>query len=190
MEYRLIVFLGNPGHQYARTRHNVGWMVADRLGVGGSGQKKFKGVFAKEGQTALLKPETYMNRSGESVQACAAFFSLRAEDILVVHDETELFPGELQLKAGGGTAGHNGLKSLRERLGNDRFHRLRIGVGRPDRGSLSSYVLSAPTPDEMATLEPVIDASARLIEDILHRRDSSLAPRLAGGRRITPAEPG
>lgn len=190
MEYRLIVFLGNPGQQYRRTRHNVGWMVAERMRSADRWQGKFKGRYSKARISVLLMPETYMNRCGESVQGCAAFFSIDPEEILVVHDETELRLGELQLKEGGGTAGHNGLKSIREHLGTGGFHRLRVGVGRPERGSLSAYVLSAFAPEESALLERILDSCAGLIDDLVEKRDSPLATRLASGNRITPAEPG
>jgi len=187
MAYKLVVFLGNPGTQYARTRHNVGWMVADSLPGGLSWQKKFKGRFAKEGSTYLLLPETYMNKSGESVQACVAYFSLDPEEVLVVHDETELPLGTLQLKAGGGTAGHNGLKSLRERLGGAGFSRVRIGIGRPDRESLSSYVLTSFRPDEEPLLGKVVDEAARTIDAIVRSAGSPLLERLERGEKITLA---
>jgi len=153
----LVVGLGNPGREYARNRHNVGFMVVDELArrAGGGWRTKFSGELAEvridAHRVALLKPQTFMNDSGRSVQAAAAFFKLEPDAILVVHDEGDLPAGRLQLRLGGGLAGHNGLRSVAERLGSPEFMRLRVGVGRPGRGdrrSLSDYVLSDFAPDE------------------------------------------
>lgn len=188
MSYRLFCFLGNPGSQYARTRHNVAWMVESAIPGSRSYQGKFKGRFAKEGQSYLLLPETYMNRSGESLSACAAYFSVEPEEILVVHDETELPLGSVQLRAGGGTAGHNGLKSIRRELGTAEFHRFRLGVGRPARGNLSSYVLSAFSPEEQPTLERLLEECGRILDDMISRRQSDRLAAIAGGGRVTLVE--
>lgn len=190
MEPRLLCFLGNPGHQYVRTRHNVGWMVEEAIPGSRSWQKKFKGRFVKEGQLYLLVPETYMNKSGESVEACAAYFSLKPGEILIVHDETELPLGTIQLKEGGGTAGHNGLKSIRQQIGTEGFQRLRVGVGRPNRGTLSSYVLSAFAPEEEPLLTRVLEACGYLLDDLIHRRRSDRLETLSGGKKITLPGPG
>ncbi len=155
----LVVGLGNPGREYARNRHNVGFMVVDELArrAGGGWRAKFSGELAEvridAHRVALLKPQTFMNDSGRSVQAAAAFFKLEPDAILVIHDEGDLPAGRLQLRLGGGLAGHNGLRSVAERLGSPEFMRLRVGVGRPGRGdrrSLSDYVLSDFAPDEDA----------------------------------------
>jgi peptidyl-tRNA hydrolase, PTH1 family len=147
----LVVGLGNPGREYERNRHNVGAMVVDELARrhGGSWRSKFSARIAEiriEGhRLALLKPETYMNESGRSVGAAAAFFKLASDAILVVHDESDLEPGRLQLRLGGGLAGHNGLRSIAQRLKTQEFLRLRVGVGRPERGDarpLADWVLS------------------------------------------------
>ena len=147
----LVVGLGNPGREYARNRHNAGWMVLDELARrhGGSWRSKFSGSLAEvrlDGhRVALLKPETYMNESGRSVGAAAAFFKVEPDAVLVVHDEGDLDLGRLQARMGGGLAGHNGLRSIAKALGTQDFLRLRIGVGRPERGdrrSLADYVLS------------------------------------------------
>jgi PTH1 family peptidyl-tRNA hydrolase len=147
----LVVGLGNPGREYARNRHNVGAMVVDELARrhGGSWRGKFSGQLAEirlEGhKLALLKPETYMNESGRSVGAAAAFFKVAAESVLVVHDDSDLEPGRLQLRLGGGLAGHNGLRSIAQHLKTQDFLRLRVGVGRPERGDprpLADWVLS------------------------------------------------
>ena len=158
----LVVGLGNPGREYARTRHNVGWLVVDELARrhDGSWRSKFNGQLAEvrlEGhKLALLKPETYMNESGRSVGAAAAFFKVEPDAVLVVHDEGDFDLGRLELKFGGGLAGHNGLRSIAQHLKTQDFLRLRIGVGRPERGDprpLADYVLSDFEPhDDAATL--------------------------------------
>jgi peptidyl-tRNA hydrolase, PTH1 family len=147
----LVAGLGNPGREYERTRHNVGWLVADELARrhGGSFRSKFSGRIAEtrvgEQRLALLKPETYMNESGRSVGAAARFYKVPAASTLLVHDDVDLEEGRLQARLGGGLAGHNGLRSIAQHLGTNDFLRLRIGVGRPGRGdrrSIADYVLS------------------------------------------------
>src|SRR5919108_4034320 len=157
----LVAGLGNPGREYERTRHNVGWMVVDELArrSGASFRSKFSGRVAEtrlaERRLALLKPETYMNESGRSIGAAVRFFKAPVKSLLVVHDDVDLDAGRLQARLGGGLAGHNGLRSLAQALGTQEFLRLRIGVGRPGRGdrrSVSDYVLSA--------FEPEVDVGA------------------------------
>lgn len=157
----LVAGLGNPGREYERTRHNVGWLVADELARrhGGSFRGKFSGQLAEtrldDLRLALLKPETYMNLSGQSIGAARKFFKVEPGDLLVVHDDVDLDPGRLQARLGGGLAGHNGLRSIAQAIGTNDFQRLRIGVGRPGRGdrrSVADYVLNA--------FEPEIDADA------------------------------
>ena len=152
----LVAGLGNPGREYERTRHNVGWMVADELARRheGSYRGKFSGqlaeVRADERRLALLKPETYMNESGRSIAAAVRFFKVAPEALLVVHDDVDLEEGRLQARLGGGLAGHNGLRSIAQALGTQDFLRLRIGVGRPGRGDprpVSDYVLSPFQPE-------------------------------------------
>ena len=147
----LVVGLGNPGREYERTRHNVGWLVVDELArrLEGRWREKFSGRLAEvrvDGlRLALLKPETFMNDSGRSVAAATRFFKIEPESLLVVHDDVDLEAGRLQARSGGGLAGHNGLRSLAQALGTQDFLRLRIGVGRPGRGdprSVADYVLS------------------------------------------------
>jgi peptidyl-tRNA hydrolase, PTH1 family len=147
----LVAGLGNPGGQYARTRHNIGWLVADELAArhGGSYRGKFSGKLAEirvDGRRlALLKPETYMNESGRSIGAAGRFFKSSPEALLVVHDDVDLDEGRLQVRSGGGLAGHNGLRSIADALGTQDFLRLRIGVGRPGRGDprpVADWVLS------------------------------------------------
>jgi peptidyl-tRNA hydrolase, PTH1 family len=147
----LVAGLGNPGREYSGNRHNIGFKVADELARRRDGRfrDKFSGQLAElrlEGKrAALLKPETYMNESGRSVAAALRFFKLAPERLLVLHDEVDLEPGRLQLRLGGGLAGHNGLRSIAQALGTKEFLRLRIGVGRPGRGdrrSVADFVLS------------------------------------------------
>ncbi len=147
----LVVGLGNPGREYARNRHNVGFMVVDELARrhDGSWRGKFSGQVADVrldgARVALLKPETYMNESGRSVGAAAGFYKLVPESVLVVHDEGDLDLGRIQTRLGGGLAGHNGLRSIAKQLGTQEFLRARVGVGRPERGDprpLADYVLA------------------------------------------------
>jgi peptidyl-tRNA hydrolase, PTH1 family len=147
----LVVGLGNPGREYARNRHNVGHMVVDELARrhDGSWKSKFSGQLAEirlDGhKLALLKPETYMNESGQSVGAAARFYKLDPDAVLIVHDQGDLDRGRLQLRLGGGLGGHNGLKSIASHLKTNDFLRLRVGVGRPGRGDprpLADYVLA------------------------------------------------
>jgi peptidyl-tRNA hydrolase, PTH1 family len=143
--------LGNPGREYAQTRHNVGFMVCDELARrhGASFRSKFSGELAElrvdGARLALLKPQTYVNESGRAVAAAARFFKVPAEHLLVLHDEVDLELGRLQVRLGGGLAGHNGLRSVAQHLKTQEFLRLRTGVGRPKRGDprpVSDYVLS------------------------------------------------
>jgi PTH1 family peptidyl-tRNA hydrolase len=170
----MIAFLGNPGREYERSRHNVGWMVADLLThrYGLSWQDKFDGrlaLLATEGRKLrLLKPMTFMNRSGQSVVRALSFFSIEPEECVVVHDDLELGFGKIVFKSGGGTGGHNGLKSIISHLGTRDFGRIRIGIGRPSRGSVSSYVLSRFTPEEEAELPGILEGAADLLtEEVL-----------------------
>lgn len=162
----MIVFLGNPGIQYRLTRHNVGFMVCDRvlglMGESSSWQTKFHALFIKHGPCVLLKPQTFMNESGVSVQEASKFFGIAPSDILVVHDDIELPFGEVRRQLGGGMGGHNGLRSVRQHLGTDAFCRLRIGVGRPSGGmQVADYVLARFSPLEEKQLEITLESAAQ-----------------------------
>jgi PTH1 family peptidyl-tRNA hydrolase len=172
----LVVGLGNPGREYATTRHNVGFMVADELARrhGGSWRSKFSGEVADVrvdgARLALLKPQTYMNESGRSVAAAAKFYKVDPGDLLAVHDEVDLDLGRMQARLGGGLAGHNGLRSLASALKTPEFLRLRIGVGRPERGDrrpVSDWVLSPfdPDTDVGALVARAADAVETLVRD-------------------------
>jgi PTH1 family peptidyl-tRNA hydrolase len=155
----LVVGLGNPGREYARNRHNVGHLVLDELARrhGGSWKSKFSGQVSEirlDGhKVALLKPETYMNESGVAVSGATRFYKLEPGEVLIVHDEGDFDLGRLELKVGGGLSGHNGLRSIAQHLKTPDFLRLRVGVGRPDRGDprpLADYVLSNFEPQDDA----------------------------------------
>jgi peptidyl-tRNA hydrolase, PTH1 family len=169
----LVAGLGNPGREYERTRHNVGWMVVDELARrrDGSFRSKFAGQLAEvrddERRLALLKPETYMNVSGQSVGAATRFFKVEPGSLLVVHDDVDLEPGRLQARLGGGLAGHNGLRSIADALGTQDFLRLRIGVGRPARGDrrpVADYVLSPFEPE--IDVDELVSQAADAVEVI------------------------
>jgi peptidyl-tRNA hydrolase, PTH1 family len=169
----LVAGLGNPGREYERHRHNIGYMVADEVGRrhGASWRGKFSARLAEVRldalRLALLEPQTFMNESGRSVAAAVRFFKVDPESLLVVHDEVDLEPGRLQARRGGGLAGHNGLRSIARSLGTQDFLRLRIGVGRPGRGDprdVSDYVLSAFDPEE--DVEALVSRAADAVETI------------------------
>jgi peptidyl-tRNA hydrolase, PTH1 family len=170
----LVAGLGNPGREYADTRHNVGFMVADELASrhAGSWRGKFSGELAEvrvgSSRLALLKPQTYMNESGRSVGPAVRFFKVDPEALLVVHDEVDLEPGRLQARFGGGLAGHNGLRSIAQQLGTGEFARLRVGVGRPERGDprpVADFVLS-PFPPEV-DVDELVGRAADAVETVL-----------------------
>jgi peptidyl-tRNA hydrolase, PTH1 family len=166
----LVAGLGNPGREYADTRHNVGFMVADELARrhGASFRSKFSGEVADlrlDGRVALLKPQTFMNESGRSVGAAVRFFKVPPEALLVVHDEVDLEPGRLQARLGGGLAGHNGLRSVAQHVRTGDFLRLRVGVGRPERGDrrpVADFVLSPFAPD--LDVESLVARAADAVE--------------------------
>jgi PTH1 family peptidyl-tRNA hydrolase len=164
---RLVVGLGNPGREHEATRHNAGFWYADalaaRLGASFSGEAKFHGRVARAlGDLRLLKPGTYMNLSGRAVGALAQFHAIAPAEILVVHDELDLKPGEAKVKFGGGHAGHNGLRDIIARLGAAEFWRLRLGIGHPRDSAIPQqevvdYVLQPPRNDERTAIVDAID---------------------------------
>jgi PTH1 family peptidyl-tRNA hydrolase len=169
---KLVVGLGNPGAEYLLTRHNAGWMVADLMAVLYEARwKRWKSsMFCKielggeEG--VLIKPQTYMNRSGLAVKEWLSTGDWSPEDILVIHDEVDLPKGVVRLKMGGGTAGHNGLKSIVEEVGTSEFGRLRIGVGRPLDATmdLAQYLLTPLTEEEIESFIPIVKRGAKAVE--------------------------
>jgi len=162
---RLIVGLGNPGPEYAATRHNLGfWFIdqlAGRLGITLAPQGKFFARAARAGECWLLEPSTYMNRSGQAVGALAHFYKIAPAEILVVHDDLDLPPGGIRLKQGGGNGGHNGLKDIQASLGTADFWRLRLGIGHPRVLGLAQavvdFVLHPPRREEMPDIEQALE---------------------------------
>jgi peptidyl-tRNA hydrolase, PTH1 family len=166
---RLVAGLGNSGREHATTRHNAGFWFADALtaalGTAFVTEGRFHGQIAKlTPDVRLLKPSTYMNLSGRAVAGVARFFAIAPAEILVVHDELDLLPGEAKMKFGGGTAGHNGLRDVAAQLGAPDFWRLRIGIGHPRDSAIpqqdvADYVLAPPRSDERAAIAEAIDRS-------------------------------
>lgn len=172
----LIVGLGNPGASYALNRHNIGFMAVQaflrRHLALVTWADRFKGKYAsgtKNSQKVhLLLPQTYMNLSGEAVQAAASYYKIPPEEVYVVHDELDLLLGDVRSKQGGGHAGHNGLKNIMQHLGTRDFHRIRCGIGHPgDKNLVSSYVLSDFRPDEHAKAEEMCDKACNELEQML-----------------------
>lgn len=162
----LVVGLGNPGKGYERTRHNAGWWLLDRLaqqqGLKFIAEAKFFGDIAKASVAGracwLLKPTTFMNRSGQAIQAIASFYKISVNHILVVHDELDLKPGTVRLKQGGGHGGHNGLRSTIEHLGSNDFLRMRLGIGHPgSKDEVVNYVLHQALAEEQKLIDAAID---------------------------------
>ena len=173
---KLLVGLGNPGPEYAGTRHNAGfWFldaVADRFRVSLAPDRAYHGLVVRTSHGGeplwLLQPQTYMNVSGKSVGALARFFKIAPEEILVVHDELDLLPGQARMKIGGGAAGHNGLKDIQSQLGSPNFWRLRLGIGHPgDRNAVADYVLRKPPSSERELIEASVDRAMGALDLVL-----------------------
>src|SRR5207248_6522852 len=192
---RLIVGLGNPGPRYARNRHNIGFMAAEALARHygfPAFRDRFKGELS-EGVIAgarrlLLRPQTFMNDSGDSVLAAMSFYKIAPAEIVVIHDEIDLRPGKLRVKRGGGSAGHNGLRSIDAMIGAD-YWRVRIGVGHPGIKELvQPYVLQNFGPDEMQLwVEPLVDAVAETIPLLLDGAPQAFMSEVA--RLCPPPQP-
>ena len=182
---KLIVGLGNPGPKYEHTRHNVGFMAADEIvrrhGFRGW-RDKFSGALA-EGEiagerTLVLKPMTFMNDSGKSVGPMAQFYKITPADVMVIHDELDLAPGKVRVKRGGGAAGHNGLRSIDQHLGND-YWRIRVGIGHPGaRELVLSYVLQNFAVEDAAWLEPLLPAMAEAMPLIVEGKESQFMSKI------------
>jgi PTH1 family peptidyl-tRNA hydrolase len=191
---RLVVGLGNPGSRYARNRHNIGFMaaaaIARRYGFAAF-RSRFKGELA-EGVIAaerclLLCPQTFMNASGESVLAAMSFYKIAPDEIVVIHDELDLRPGKVRVKRGGGTAGHNGLRSIDAMIGAD-FWRIRIGIGHPGVKELvEPYVLQNFPADELQLwVAPLVDAVAATIPWLFEGAPDAFMSEVA--RLVAPPE--
>jgi PTH1 family peptidyl-tRNA hydrolase len=167
-QIRLIAGLGNPGREYEQTRHNIGFLVVDRLAAefGSTWEKstKWGAILAKCGQVILVKPMTYVNRSGEPLGAIGQFYKIEPPEILIVLDDLALPPGRLRLRARGGAGGHNGLESILAQFGTEEIPRLRIGIGAPPRDGSVDYVLSRFFDEEKALVASTIDRAAEAVK--------------------------
>ncbi|HLS58153.1 MAG TPA: aminoacyl-tRNA hydrolase [Paracoccaceae bacterium] len=190
---KLFVGLGNPGQQYAGNRHNIGYMAVDAIAAAHgfpAWRARFQGL-TSEGRLGpekvlLLKPGTYMNLSGDSVGAAARFYKLAPADIVVFHDELDLAPGRVRVKVGGGTAGHNGLRSIAAHLGPD-FVRVRLGIGHPgDKRLVTPHVLGNFAKADQDWLAPLLDAIAAAAPDLAAGDTAGFTNRVA---RQTPTQP-
>lgn len=176
---KMVVFLGNPGQEYRETRHNFAWRVPACLDPAPQQwQKKFQGEINRytphDQSVWLLKPFTLMNRSGRSVSAAAQYLDIRPEEILVVHDDLEIDFGWIGIKQGGGLGGHNGLRSISDSLGTRDFPRLRLGISRPGRGSVTSWVLGRFSKEEIPGLNDISAAAAAEINRLVQHGYSTL----------------
>ncbi len=191
----LIVGLGNPGDQYAGHRHNIGAMALDAIARAhgfAPYKKKFNGLFSDgkiaQNRVLLLKPQTFMNRSGDAVGAASKFYKLTASDITVIYDELDLAPGKLRVKTGGGTGGHNGLRSIDPQIGND-YQRARLGIGHPGHKDLvSRYVLSNFAKSDSAWLLPLLDAIADNADLLVSGDAANFMNKIALAMQSAPAE--
>ena len=175
-QVKLIVGLGNPGNQYEKTRHNAGfWFIdtlASQLGESLKQDNKFHGEVLKTAinyrNVWLLKPDTFMNKSGQAIAALANFYKIEPEEILIIHDELDIPPGAIRFKVGGGHGGHNGLKDTVAKIGSKNFQRIRVGIGHPGHASkVSGYVLGkAPTEDRIE-IENAIERALKLLPEII-----------------------
>jgi PTH1 family peptidyl-tRNA hydrolase len=196
---RLFVGLGNPGAEYEATRHNAGfWWIdalAGKLGARLVHERPYQGLLARVntagGPVWLLQPMTFMNRSGASVAPLARFFKIEPQQILVVHDELDLLPGQVKLKFGGSAAGHNGLKDIHGLLGTPDFWRLRLGIGHPGvKAEVANYVLKKPAPDQRESIALATDRSLQASELLLAGdMDKALAMIHAQPPRPKPPRP-
>lgn len=192
---RIIVGLGNPGKEYERTRHNAGFWFVERLalarGVALKKDNHYQALVGKDGALWLVMPQTFMNASGRAVQMLAHFFKVPAAEILVVHDELDLLPGQSKMKQGGGHAGHNGLKDIQAALGTPMFWRLRLGIGHPRTLNLNQqvedFVLHPPRRDELAAIEAEIDRALAIVPDCLAGRMEAAMLKLHTRPRPKPA---
>lgn len=196
---RLFVGLGNPGTEYEGTRHNAGfWWIdalAEKMKARLVAERSYHGLMARvsteQGPVWLLEPMTYMNRSGQSVAALARFYKIEPADILVVHDELDLQPGQAKLKLGGSAAGHNGLKDIHAQLGTQDFWRLRLGIGHPGvKAEVVDYVLRKPAPEHreaiFKSIEQSLQASELMVQGAM---DRALAKVHAQPPRPKPPKP-
>jgi PTH1 family peptidyl-tRNA hydrolase len=196
---KLFVGLGNPGTEYEATRHNAGfWWIdalAQKLGTRLVPERAYQGLMARvntaQGPVWLLEPMTYMNRSGASVAPLARFFKIEPREILVVHDELDLLPGQAKMKFGGSAAGHNGLKDIQGLLGTQDYWRLRLGIGHPGvKAEVANYVLKKPSAEQRDAIETVIERTLKASDKFLAgEMDAALALVHAQPQRPKPPRP-
>ncbi|MCP4215365.1 MAG: aminoacyl-tRNA hydrolase [bacterium] len=188
----LIAALGNYGHEYERTRHNIAWQMLENVSFYNelSWQSKFKGEYAShtidDRKVFFLKPMTYMNLSGESILPLMQFFKIPMEEILVLHDELELDYGVMGFKQGGGLAGHNGLRSTVKVLGTRDFKRMRLGISRPTHGDITPYVLGNFSADQQIVLPTFLEAAAELLEVCLESNFDNMVKKYRKKNAIPP----
>ena len=183
----LLVGLGNPGDKYKGNRHNIGFMVLDAIADEYSApawRSKFQSALAEvkigDEKAVLLKPQTYMNESGQGIGKTAKFYKIPPSRIIIFHDELDLNAGKVRIKVGGGVAGHNGLKSARAHLGTADFMRVRLGIGHPgDRGAVSGYVLSDFAKSEQDWVERLIPSVARRVGVLIGGKADEFMTRVA-----------
>jgi PTH1 family peptidyl-tRNA hydrolase len=196
---KLIVGLGNPGGQYADNRHNIGFMALDAIarqhGIT-QFRSKHAGLLAEGSiggeKVILLKPQTFMNRSGDSVQQVAQFYKIAPSDIIVLYDELDLVAGKVRVKVGGGNGGHNGLRSIDPQVGLD-YKRVRLGIGHPGKEFVTHHVLGDFAKADQAWLEPLLDAIGKHVDMLIKGDDNGFMNKLALATKpteeATPAKP-
>ena len=168
----LIIGLGNPGQKYKDTRHNIGFKLIDTLLDSNSMSNKFKSLYSKieinKNSIHIIKPQTFMNESGIAVNEITKFFKIKQENIIVVYDDLDLPIGNLKIKIGGGSAGHNGIKSIEKYIETEKIIKIRIGIGKPvNKAQINSHVLSKFTHNENILLKPILQKFEKIIEDII-----------------------
>lgn len=190
---RLLVGLGNPGADYSETRHNAGFWFCERLasslGVSLTRESRFHGLCGRDraSDVWMLEPQTFMNRSGQAVAALARFYRIQPAEILVVHDELDILPGQTRLKFGGGMGGHNGLKDITAHLGTQDYWRLRLGIGHPgDRNEVINFVLKPPRREEQVEIDLAI-ARALDLWPLMLKADWNSAMQRANVRSEKPS---
>jgi peptidyl-tRNA hydrolase, PTH1 family len=182
---KLLVGLGNPGAKYTYNRHNIGFMVLEEIARHNQAtpwKERFSGAFCEatlqSEKVLLLKPLTYMNDSGRAVQACAKFYKLDENDVVVFHDELDLEPAKLRIKKGGGNAGHNGLRSITAHIGNE-YTRVRLGIGHPgDKALVHNYVLNDFDKAEQPWVKTLCRSSAQNIDLLIASQEASFANKV------------
>jgi PTH1 family peptidyl-tRNA hydrolase len=164
---KMVVGLGNPGSEYEKTRHNIGFMVLDKLSSDYTFDKKYNAMICKKGSIIYVKPQTFMNLSGESVSKIARFYDINSENILVVHDDIDMEFGKIKYKKSSSHGGQNGIKSIIDHLGTQDFPRVKIGIGRDQFIPVHNYVLGKFTPEQNKTLTQIIDNAILKIDETL-----------------------